>query len=1760
MKTQSRLFTFLLALLIISGLFPAVSMATGGDTQLMSIANAVVRDPMAFYASEVIVTNITINGAYLTPDQEGDLTLEILLDQMLPVKTDGSELFTTTNFLDRADVPTGSATIAKSEVIRNNDEGTCILRVSLKNVDALTRLVIPFSFSFANRVTPADTTITPKYKLYKDESAVLSELTDKTHHIRLQDRVASKRMTKANPNDNQLVFAGATYVDKPTYLEHASLVPFYFNLSYLNSSASQFADHRKIRFITLVDTLPSYIDVNGVERTADFDPAKNPGWSLTTDQDGKPAVTMTVDLDEERANGYKSAIYNWEATDATNPLNDEKLLLLSFPDAPIKDGTVDHKFVNKVQMTAIPYNESPYEAEHRLVTTDDIMFRLTADVGQIGPGFFGKVSRLPHTINADRLALYLARPQYSFSVANPTGSDLGNIVILENPRVDKAERLFITKFILFGTGAQPSDFVSFTGIKKDGTRVNLPLNWDQKTLEVNQAAIAEINAIASQVQSGALTPGVDTIPAVSDNTVFMQIEIKMRDDFILGPGQAFAFYVDTAFVDPYNTPLPPNEPAQLDIANQAELSANLITPSKKILINPKSRANKMFVELIESMSLSKSTQQQTGDVPGKTLIYVGSISFNLSELRYVEKATFVDLLPVGVDPIRSPNGQYVIGNYPNSSPLIDYSSIKLVDNFNDTGRTAVIFSLNPGLVKDMKGGDGNNPNSWNFRIAARINNKILPREAEKNYLPSENGLDNNTNEVYFYFGDQDAPAKTFLIDEISLTNQPYNYVQDVYDVNENGSKTDYVLRARSMTPGKAPQEVRSVKLIRSTETDTAEYDYTKPWNRIGITTHHADTDQEILANPTTRGTFQYNLQVSNFTDAALAHLDIYDVLPFVGDHNLDTTARKSDFENTLQGPVSVLIGDLDKKTNFNVYYTTSARPLSQNITDLQALTWVPEADMAPEDYAFVTALHVVLKEGFELPAYSVVQVILDMKAPQHQPAIIRNRAAQGNNNFLASYDGGNKFAQSNTVYNRLLLDLPVQKVFKLGQQPYPVDEAGNGFPVSFTLHYTLNGVEDVYTDEKYPDGRITLFAENGYYDVYRDLPPFNADGTRISYRLMEDPIENYVTDYNEMDPEGILVTNTYIPPRGPVDASKTWDLSAADPDFPLVKEVNTWFKLYRDDGSGVEEVPLAEAPIMLLPAGQLTVQWMDQQLFNFDAVPYTFTVKEVDASGQPYAPVGFSKQEEGLVVTNTYLKPDPVTATIQATKKLVDLKLQKDMFEFELSWTDEDGVAQTQIVKNDGNGQVVFPAFTYTKPGRNEYTLKEVIDPASIITQDTNEYLVIVNVVHDFEKTNTLDARVAYYTKNLEKVTDTPTFVNKYIPPRGPVEVTKIWSLSLADPDFPLVKEVDTWFKLYRNDGNKVEEVPLAEAPILLLPAGELTAVWPKVQLYNLTAQPYTFFVKEVNATGEAAAPVGFVKTENGLTVENVYLPPPPVEAVVQAKKVLKNLKLQSEMFEFELSFVDEDGVTQTLTAKNDADGLITFPTLTFAKPGRNEYTLREIIGGKETITYDRTQYLVVINVVHDFEGTNTMEARVGYYTVNEEKIEEDIPNFTNLYTPPPPTTFPTVSVPLAVQKKLTNGSLKSGQFTFVLKDANGKVLAEATNDAKGQVVFPDRTFSREISNYLYTVSEVAGSDKKITYDKTVYTLKVSTTAKDGKLSARVDLLKDGQPYAGQMTFTNNRKAPSTGDQTLTAIFTLFALSCAAFLGAWALKRRKEQN
>lgn len=124
-----------------------------------------------------------------------------------------------------------------------------------------------------------------------------------------------------------------------------------------------------------------------------------------------------------------------------------------------------------------------------------------------------------------------------------------------------------------------------------------------------------------------------------------------------------------------------------------------------------------------------------------------------------------------------------------------------------------------------------------------------------------------------------------------------------------------------------------------------------------------------------------------------------------------------------------------------------------------------------------------------------------------------------------------------------------------------------------------------------------------------------------------------------------------------------------------------------------------------------------------------------------------------------------------------------------------------------------------------------------------------------------------------------------------------------------------------------------------------------------------------------------------------------PVTLRLGAAKVLKGAELKAGQFSFELK--GRDGKVMS-TAKNAADGSVTFDALTFRQAGTYTFTVSEVDDGQAHVTYDKAVHRIVVTVSDEAaDGTKTgyLSAKVSY-----EGDANIPPVFTNSYAENPGT------------------------------------------------------------------------------------------------------------------------------------------------------------
>lgn len=146
----------------------------------------------------------------------------------------------------------------------------------------------------------------------------------------------------------------------------------------------------------------------------------------------------------------------------------------------------------------------------------------------------------------------------------------------------------------------------------------------------------------------------------------------------------------------------------------------------------------------------------------------------------------------------------------------------------------------------------------------------------------------------------------------------------------------------------------------------------------------------------------------------------------------------------------------------------------------------------------------------------------------------------------------------------------------------------------------------------------------------------------------------------------------------------------------------------------------------------------------------------------------------------------------------------------------------------------------------------------------------------------------------------------------------------------------------------------------------------------------------------------------------------------------------------------------------------------------------------------------------------------------------------------------------IKANKVLKGGTFREGQFSFALKDAGGKVLQTATNNAEGNVSFNVKY--NKAGEYRYIISEVVpeGAENNvkdhITYDRTEYRVTVNVVNGTNQLDTTVTY---GEGSSTPPTFTNRYSTtlPEAGGAGLTMTY-LAGASMLCFAATWMHARR----
>lgn len=492
------------------------------------------------------------------------------------------------------------------------------------------------------------------------------------------------------------------------------------------------------------------------------------------------------------------------------------------------------------------------------------------------------------------------------------------------------------------------------------------------------------------------------------------------------------------------------------------------------------------------------------------------------------------------------------------------------------------------------------------------------------------------------------------------------------------------------------------------------------------------------------------------------------------------------------------------------------------------------------------------------------------------------------------------------------------------------------------------------------------------------------------------------------------------------------------------------------------------------------------------------------------------------VITNTY-RPKETSVTLKATKRFTGGELAGSDFTFQL--LDKDG-SVVQTVQNEKDGKVAFAAIDYATPGDHDYTIKEVKGADSTVVYDAKGVKVHVKVT---DEKGELKATVTY---DGEKAV--PTFTNTKPTADVTVEATKV----LAGKD--LTADAFT-FGLYDQDGNEDargtnDKNGKVKLTVKGLNLGEYDYTLKEVAGSDSTITYDSTEVRvhvSVKAEGDKAKATVTYDGKNDIpTFKNTYQPA-ETSVTLAAKKAyvksdstpaaLKGGEFAFDLYEGDLTAEQLKGKQPIRSAKNGEDGTVAFPAINYTKAGEYKYTIVEKKGDLSHVTFDDAVHHAAVKVM---DKAGKLDAAVAY-----DGDKADAPTFTNTYTAKGSVELTATKV-VAVAPGFTHDTkLKGGEYTFELKDADGKVLDTAKNEADGTVKFT-RDFEladlggAASKDFAYTIVEKPSAEAGMVYDNHALTYTVTVTdGGNGALNAKAIVTS----ASGSDTFTNTYQPAATG-------------------------------
>ena len=913
------------------------------------------------------------------------------------------------------------------------------------------------------------------------------------------------------------------------------------------------------------------------------------------------------------------------------------------------------------------------------------------------------------------------------------------------------------------------------------------------------------------------------------------------------------------------------------------------------------------------------------------------------------------------------------------------------------------------------------------------------------------------------------------------------------------------------------------------------------------------------------GRYTYSLRMQNTEESSSRNIAIYDNL-----ENYVPTSEKSDHQDTQwRGTFSgVDVSQLKAKGIDPVVYYSTKSGLVLDDTDNRADMDLSNSDIwstvCPDDKSTITAIAIDatkdtegndfhLEKGDSIVSYvhMVAPRVSDLAAPGEEgqwydTALSAGQTEKGLAGGAHAYNNVSMIATMVSAAGIESVDQLVRNDYvKVGLIPFNIEttktwsDSNNQDgkrPSSVTVHLYANGKDTGKSQVLSADNNWTC----NWTATYDDLSPVDSKGAPIIYTFVEDEVPGYTLSVSKKEVDGVskyTLTNKHTPEKTSLSVSKKWDdgdnAAGARPD-------SITLKLYRDGELYKTQKVTPDAS----GAWSYTFTGLDKYK---NGVEINYSVEEELVPGY------IATYGEGGLITNRYYPYGDLTLS-KNIENTTPASVDKS-FTFTLSLTNANGEVDTgdyTYTTSDGRSGTIAAGGSITLKGGQTATIKDLPSESSYsITEAAADGYTATSISGRTGIIRAGQTAQASFTNTYESAGSVQLKAQKAL--TGRTLANKQFSFQVLDEDGNALRSASckadgsVTFGLIKydssDDGKTYTYYIQEKVPADAVNADGVTwedATDEQKAAGGFSKKGYTYDSSKHKATvavsdnGDGTMKAT-TKYEDGDVpqIENAYKATGDVTLNLWKTLAARDLKDGEFTFgpfdEQGNAVLDKDG--KAITAKNAADGTVTFPTLSCNQTDVGQtitYVAKEIVPNKgeagfdDTVVYDTTEWKFRVSVYDNGDGTLSFDQA----SVSPDGEEGKLPVIANTLKPGD----------LTISKVATNGN-PGQEFKFLVK------LTSPT----GESLDGDYTFKREegvpqtvdfttvdidgaaLPGVEYTVYKVAPDGSRTVIGNYV-------SDDDGNVNIQgLDKFEEGYSYIASVTSVpDGYAAPSNPDVALT--------------------------